>query len=129
MILRYLKTAPGKGLLFSNHNHLNVKGYTDADWDTSPDDKRSTLGYCTFVRDNLVTWRSKKQLVVARSSAKAKYRAMALGVCELLWVNKVMEELGFPRKWPILLYSDSKVAISIAGNPVQHDRTKHIEID
>ena len=70
-ILRYLKSASGKGLLFSNHGHLKVEGYTDADWAESADDKRSTADYFTFVGGNLVTWRSKKQQVVARSSAEA----------------------------------------------------------
>lgn len=66
-ILRYLKSAPGKGLLFSNHDHLKVEGYTDANWVGSADDRRSTVDYFTFLGGNLVTGRSKKQ-VVARSS-------------------------------------------------------------
>jgi len=64
-ILRYLKSTPGKGILFSNHGNLKVEGYTDADWAGSKDDRRSTSGYFTFVGGNLVTWKSKKQLVVA----------------------------------------------------------------
>jgi len=82
-ILRYLKSAPEKGLLFSNHGHLKVKGYTDADWARSVDDRRSTAGYFTFVGGNLVTWRSKKQQVVSRSSAKAEFRGMLVGIHEL----------------------------------------------
>ena len=73
-ILRYLKSAPGKGLLFSKHGHLKVEGYTDADWAGSANDRRSTAGYFTFVGGNLVTWRSKKQHVVARSSAETEFR-------------------------------------------------------
>ena len=83
-ILRYLKSAPGKCLLFSKNSHLQIEAFTDADWAGSTDDRRSTSGYCTFVGGNLVTWRSKKQNVVARSSAEVEYRAMAQGVCELL---------------------------------------------
>ncbi|KAL5548817.1 hypothetical protein UlMin_004048 [Ulmus minor] len=77
-------SALGKGLLFTKHNHLKIEGYTDADWAGSADNRRSTSGYFTFVGGNLVTWRSKKQLVVARSSTEAEYRGMAFGVCELL---------------------------------------------
>ena len=59
-ILRYLKSAPGKGILFSNHGHLRLEAFTDADWAGSIDDRSSTSGYCAFVGGNLVTWRSKK---------------------------------------------------------------------
>ncbi|XP_028106835.1 uncharacterized protein LOC114305899 [Camellia sinensis] len=83
-ILRYLKSAPRKGLLFTKNDRLKVEGYTDADWAGSANDRRSTSGYFTFVEGNLVTWKSKKQPVVARSSAETEYKGMALGVCELL---------------------------------------------
>lgn len=92
-------------------------------------DRRSTSGWCSFVGGNLVTWRSKKQSVVARSSAEAEYRAVAQGMCELLWLRKLLDELKVIPVTPMKLYCDSKAAISIANNPVQHDRTKHIEID
>lgn len=72
-ILRYLKGCPGKGILLSNHDHLRVEVYTDADWAGSHDDSRSTSGYCSFIGGKLVTWRNKKQDVVARSSAEAEY--------------------------------------------------------
>ena len=92
-------------------------------------DRRSTSGYCSFVWGNLVTWRSKKQSVVARSSAEAEFRAMAQGICEGIWLNRLLEELWVPLKHPIVLYCDNQAAISIAKNPVHHDRTKHVEID
>ncbi|KAJ7969147.1 Retrovirus-related Pol polyprotein from transposon TNT 1-94 [Quillaja saponaria] len=128
-ILRYLKSAPGKGLLFENNRSLKLEAYTDADWAGSLDDRRSTSGYCTFVGRNLVSWRSKKQTVVSRSSAEAEYREMAHGTCELLWLKKLMEELRLSWEKPLLLYCDNTAAINIAHNPVQHDLTKHIEID
>lgn len=91
--------------------------------------RRSTSGYCTFLGGNLVTWRSKKQNVVARSSAEAEFRAMAQGICELLWLKIILEDLKIQWDGPMGLYCDNKSAISIAHNPVQHDRTKHIEVD
>jgi hypothetical protein len=128
-ILRYLKSAPGKGLMLYKNGHLEVEGYTDVDWAGSITDRRSTSGYCTFVGGNLVTWRSKKQSVVARSSAEAEFRAMAHGICEMLWLKAMLKELGVHSKDPMKLYCDNKAAISIAHNPVQHDRTKHVEVD
>jgi Reverse transcriptase (RNA-dependent DNA polymerase) len=83
-ILRYLKNAPGKGLIFRKNGHLNIEGYCDSDWASCPDDRKSTSGYCMFVGGNLISWKSKKQTVVARSTAEAEYRAMALGVAEML---------------------------------------------
>ena len=76
-----------------------------------------------------MTWRSKKQNVVARSSAEAEFRAMALGVCELLWLKIILEDLKIKWEGPMKLYCDNKSAINIAHNPVQHDRTKHVEVD
>jgi hypothetical protein len=128
-ILRYLKGCPGKGLLYTQHGNLQVECYTDADWAGSLDDRRSTSGYCTFVGGNLVSWRSKKQTVVARSTAEAEFRSMAHGVCEVLWMQILLIELGLFKGTPLMLYCDNKAAIDIANNPVQHDRTKHVEID
>lgn len=92
-------------------------------------DRRSTSDYCTFVGGNLVIWRSKKQVVVARSSVEVEFRSMTHGVCKLLWLHIFLYELGFPITSPMRLYCDNKDAISITHNPVQHDRTKHIEVD
>ncbi|OIS98281.1 putative mitochondrial protein [Nicotiana attenuata] len=92
-ILRYIKSVPGKGLLFEDRGHEQIVGYTDADWAGSPSDRRSTSGYCVLVGGNLVSWKSKKQNVVARSSAKAEYRAMAMATCELVWVKQLLKEL------------------------------------
>ncbi|KAL0542592.1 hypothetical protein IC582_017662 [Cucumis melo] len=128
-ILRYLKNTPGKGLMFRKTNRKTIEAYTDSDWAGSVIDRKSTSGYCTFVWGNLVTWRSKKQSVVARSSAEAEYRAMSLGICEEIWLQKVLSDLHQECETPLKLFCDNKAAISIANNPVQHDRTKHVEID
>ncbi|KAA0025328.1 cysteine-rich RLK RECEPTOR-like protein kinase [Cucumis melo var. makuwa] len=87
------------------------------------------LRYLKNTPGNLVTWRNKKQSVVARSSAEAEYRAMSLGICEEIWLQKVLSDLHQECETPLKLFCDNKVAISIANNPVQHDRTKHVEID
>ncbi|CAL8084990.1 unnamed protein product [Prunus armeniaca] len=106
-ILRYLKVTPGKGLMFCKYGHTDVEGYTDADWAGSVTDRRSTSG----------------------SSAKAKYRGMTQGVCKLLWLRRLLRDLGFGPQKPMDLYCDNKSAIAIVHNPVQPDRTKHVEVD
>ncbi|RVW25594.1 Retrovirus-related Pol polyprotein from transposon TNT 1-94 [Vitis vinifera] len=91
-ILRYIKSTPGQGVLYENRGHTQVVGYTDADWAGSPTDRRSTSGYCVFIGGNLISWKSKKQDVVARSSAEAEYRAMALATCELIWLRHLLQD-------------------------------------
>ena len=115
--------------MFRRNTGTALEAYTNADYAGSPVDRRSTTGYCTFLGGNLVTWRSKKQNVVARSSAEAEFRAMAQGICELLWLRILLKDLKIEGDEPMKLYCDNKSAINIAHNPVQHDRTKHIEID
>ncbi|KAL1559311.1 putative RNA-directed DNA polymerase [Salvia divinorum] len=128
-IVRYLKGIPGHGVLFKKYGHLEIHGYTDADWAGNPNDRRSTTGYFTFVGGNLVTWRSKKQKVVALSSAEAEFRGIKSGLTEVLWLKKLMTELDLKSTQPCRLLCDNKAAISISENPVQHDRTKHVEVD
>ncbi|KAL2453574.1 cysteine-rich RLK (RECEPTOR-like protein kinase) 8 [Abeliophyllum distichum] len=125
-ILRYLKFSPRKGLIFWKNKHLNIDGYTDADWVENISDKKSTSGYFTSVGGNLVTWMSKKQKVVALSSAEAEFQGMAKGVCELLWLRRLLTEIGFAHSLEMNLFCDNKAAIDIFHNPIQHDRTKHV---
>ena len=128
-ILRYLKSAPGKGLLFSKNGISNIEGYTDSDWAGDQTTRRSTSSYFTFVEGNLVTWKSKKHKVVARSSVEAEFRGMTHGVCELLWIRNILRDLGIEYATPMNLHCDNKASIQIAQNPVQHDHTKHVEVD
>ncbi|RVW38985.1 Retrovirus-related Pol polyprotein from transposon RE1 [Vitis vinifera] len=91
--------------------------------------RRSTSGYFTFVGGNLVTWKSRKQMSSARSSVEAEFRGMNLGLCEALWLRLLLQDLGYLSRQPIRLFCDNKAACDIAHNPVQHDRTKHVEVD
>nr|KYP55409.1 Retrovirus-related Pol polyprotein from transposon TNT 1-94 [Cajanus cajan] len=128
-ILKYIKGAPGKGLLYGYNNGTQVMGYSDADWAGSPSNRRSTSGYCVFIGDNLISWKSKKQNVVARSSVEVEYRAMASATSELIWLKQLLKELGFGKVTQMALICDNQAALHIASNPIFHERTKHIEID
>jgi len=128
-ILKYIKRSPGKGLLYGSNNHSRVVCYSDADWAGSPSDRRSTSGYCVSIGGNLISWKSKKQSVVARSSAEAEYRAMASAACELIWLKQLLQELQFGDVTQMTLVCDNQAALHISSNPVFHEKTKHIEID
>nr|KYP62702.1 Copia protein [Cajanus cajan] len=128
-ILQYLKSSLGNGLLFKRKDTLTMKIYTDADYAGSITDRKSTSGYCVFLGDSLVMWRSKKQDRVSRSSEEAEFRVLAQGMCEGLWMKIILDDLKVKVDNLVQLYCDNKFVMSIAHNPVQHDRIKHIEID
>ena len=116
-------------MLYENKGHTQIVGYNDADWASSPIDKRSTSGYCVFIGGNLISWKSKKLDVVARSNVEAEYRAMALATCELIWLKHLLQELRFGKDEQTKLISDNQADLHISSNPVFHERTKHIEVD
>jgi len=118
-ILSYLKATPSKGILFKTRAELNVQGFTYANYGGSLIDRRSTTGHCIFWGKNLVSWRSKKYNVMARSSAEeAEFRAMALGSCELLWLHIILKDLKIKIQDTIELFCDNQSAITIAHNPI-----------
>ncbi|GJR63477.1 putative RNA-directed DNA polymerase [Tanacetum coccineum] len=102
-IIRYLKGTAGHGVLFKQNGHLETQLYTDADWAGDKGDRRST--------------------------SEAEFRGIARRITKVLWIRKLLTEIGYPPQEPSKVTSDNKAAIQISENPVQHDRTKHIEID
>ncbi|XP_051142787.1 uncharacterized mitochondrial protein AtMg00810-like [Andrographis paniculata] len=128
-ILRYVKGTLLHGLHYSARSSLVLTGYSDADWAGDPSDRRSTTGFCFFLGDSLISWRSKKQTVVSRSSAESEYRALADTAAELLWLRWLLADLGVPQPSATIIHCDSQSAMKISTNDVFHERTKHIEID
>lgn len=128
-ILRYLKGTADLGLHITPSSTHSLTAYSDADWAGCPDTRRSTSGYCIFLGDNLVSWSSKRQVTVSRSSAEAEYRSVAHAVAETVWLRQLLDELQRPVQQATLVYCDNISAVYLAANPVQHRRTKHIEID
>ncbi|KAL4569586.1 hypothetical protein LXL04_025227 [Taraxacum kok-saghyz] len=129
-VLRYLKLNPGKGISIIKSKSLKLIAYVDADWAKCLSTRRSVSGYCLFLGDSLISWRSKKLPTVSRSSTESEYRALAVVTnCEVIWVLKLLKDMRIPCKPPVNVFVDNNSAIDLSLNPVFHERTKHIEVD
>ncbi|CAL8995682.1 unnamed protein product [Prunus brigantina] len=128
-ILRYLKGTMSFGLRYTRGN-LNLTAFSDADWAGDPNDRRSTTGLVVFLGSNPVSWSSKKQQTVSRSSTEAEYRALSTTSAELDWIKQLLVFLQVPIAQQPVLFCDNLSAIALSFNLVQSiERTKHIEID
>ena len=127
--LRYIHHTTGQGILLKGADKLTLQAFSDSDWASCPDSRRSVTGYILLLGNSPVTWKSKKQRTVSRSSSEAEYRAMASAASEVVWTVNLLEELGIHDLKPIQLNCDNQSAHHIARNPVFHERTKHIDID
>jgi len=128
-ILRYLRGTLDNDLRISASPTTRLTAYSDADWAGCPDTRRSTSGYCVFLGDSLVSWSSKRQTTVSRSSAEAEYRGMAHATAECCWLRNLLQELHVPINKATVIYCDNISAVYLSENPVHHRRTKHVELD
>ncbi|KHN23712.1 Retrovirus-related Pol polyprotein from transposon TNT 1-94, partial [Glycine soja] len=128
-ILRYLKGTSNHCLHYQPTNASSLLAYSNAGWLFDIEDSRSQYGYAIFHGSNLISWTSKKQHVVARSSTEAEYRSMAYTFAELLWINQLLQELHATLPHPPRMLCDNVGAIFMTKNPVIHTRSKHIALD
>jgi hypothetical protein len=127
-LLRYLAGSCDKGIFISATAPLNFHAYSDADWAGDKDDYISTTGYLLYLGNTPISWSSRKQRSVARSSTEAEYKALADTASELLWVLSLFTELGHtPASGPVI-YCDNLGATHLSANPVFHSRMKHIAL-
>jgi hypothetical protein len=128
-ILRYLRGCLDYGLLLRPSLTSELVVYTDVDWAGCPYTRRSTSGYAMFLGANLVAWATKRQPIVSRSSVEVEYRVVANSVAEASWLRQLLHELHRPLQRATLIYCDNISTVYLSTNLVQHQRTKHVEID
>jgi histone deacetylase 1/2 len=128
-ILRYIQGTINLRLKLVKSGSLMVSAFSDADWAGCIDDRRSTGGFAIYLGDNLISWTARKQATVSRSSTEAEYKSLANATAEILWVQKLLQELRIQHPPRARLWCDNLGATYLSANPVFHARTKHIEID
>lgn len=128
-ILHYIRGTMSLGLTLTASASIDLVAYSDADWAGCPDTRRSTSGYCVYLGPSLISWSSKRQPTVSRSSAEAEYRAVANAMAECSWIRQLLQELLCDVHTATLVYCDNVSAVYLSANPVHHRWTKHIELD
>lgn len=128
-ILRYVRGTSDHGLHLYSSPTTQLTAYSNADWGGCPDSRRSTSGYCVFLGTNLLSWSSKRQHTISRSSAEAEYRVVANAVAETAWLRNLLRELHNSLSTSTIVFYVNVSAVYMSSNPVQHQQTKHIEID
>nr|GFA88834.1 ribonuclease H-like domain-containing protein [Tanacetum cinerariifolium] len=128
-ILRYVRGTLSYGLQLYSSTISTLVAYSNANWAGCPTTPQSTSGYCVFFGNNLLFWPSKRQFTISRSSAEAEYRGVANAVTETCWLRNILRELHTSLSTANLVYCDYVSAVYLSSNPMQHQRTKHIEID
>ena len=120
-ILRYIKGTMDFGLLYSYNNDATLYGYSDSDWGGDQVERKSTTRY-------VFTWMSKKLSIVALSTCEDEYVVASSSVCEAIWLKNLLKEFDHSQEESIIIYVDNKSAIELSKNPVQHGRSKHIDM-
>ncbi|XP_019173884.1 PREDICTED: uncharacterized protein LOC109169456 [Ipomoea nil] len=128
-VLRYIKGTLDYGLRVSPSVSSDIHAYSDSDWAGCPVDRKSTSGYAVYLGTNLVSWVSRKQRTVARSSTEAEYKGLADVCAEVTWIVSLLRELHLCFSTPPALWCDNLGATYLCANPVFHARTKHVEVD
>ena len=127
-VFRYLRRTSGYKIRYSGADQSGLIGYSDADWGENRDNRRSTTGYVFLMADGAVTWTSRMQKTVARSSTEAEYMALSEACSEIAWLTSLQKEIGYGTTSPTPLVSDNQGGIFLAINPAHDRRLKHVDI-
>ena len=131
-ILRYLAGTKTLGITYrrsqdDTENKNLFHGYADAAY-ANADDHKSTTGYVFISAGGAITWKSKKQTIIALSSTESEYVALSEAGREATWLRNLYAELGFPQGSPTIIWGDNEGSVTLTHNPQFHQRTKHIAI-
>ena len=118
-----------KVFLLSSTSSLELRAFSNTDHGSDPTDCKSVTGFCIFLGDSLISWKSKKQSIISQSSTEAEYRVMASTTKEIVYLRWLLADMRVSFSHPTPMYCDNQSFIQIAHNSVFHERTKHIEID
>ena len=127
-IFRYLKGTINFGIFYTSDHVNECIGYADADWAGSQTDRKSTSGYCFYMGDSLISWRSSKQTCVALSTAEAEFVSLSAAAQEAVWIRKLQVDLNIAKANPIIIYDDNTAAINLAKSSRNHPKVKHMHI-
>ena len=127
-VLRYLRGTSNYGLVYDGNGSNELYGFCDADWAGDMNTRRSTSGYVFRFGNSSITWCSRRQATVAKSSTEAEYVSLSSASQELIWLRRLLSKLGICFDSPTTIYEDNQGAIDISKNPKHHDRTKHIDV-
>ena len=127
-VLRYIRGTTNHGLRFSADNDNVLVGFSDSDWAGDVDTRRSTSGYTFFLGKSLISWSSRKQATVAKSSTEAEYVALSGATQETIWLRRLLNDINFTTDHPTVINEDNQGAIDLSRNPKHHSRVKHIDI-
>jgi len=108
---------------------LQLSGWCDFDWDEYPLTRRSLIGWFVLLRSSPISWKTKKQQIISRSSTKTEYRSMTVVTGELKWLKGLLHSLGIFHSQHMRFHCNSQTVLHIVKNPIFHERTKHIEVD
>ena len=126
-ILRYIKGTLDFGCIYEKGSNEGLHGYSDSDMAGDVDDRKSTSGMVFYFGNNLISWCSQKQRVVALSSCEAEYIAASIAACQAVWLGRLLADLTKKKVEKVTLKIDNQSAISLCKNPVHHERSKHID--
>ena len=127
--LSYVSSTASQGIVLQGSTKLNLQAFSDSDWASCVDTRKSITGYLIMLGNSPISWKSKKQSTISRSSSEAEYRAMASASAEVTWLIRLLHDFGLTNLQPVTLFCDNQSILHVIKNPVFHEQTKYIQID